>query len=76
MSTHTLKLPESLETELDSLVNATGLSKSYFLIEAFQSYVRDRKSYIKSASVMEKIASGELRVKSLNSVMATHDLVG
>ncbi len=76
MTAHTVKLPPNLEAELESLVAGTGLPKSYFLTEAFKAYVRDRKKYIQNAAIMEKVAAGELRVKSLNNIMSKHNLVG
>jgi predicted DNA-binding protein len=74
MSTHIFKLPESLETELKALVEATDLPKSYFLVEAFKSYVRDRKEMIRTASIIEKSSSGEIKLKSVSAILQKHDL--
>ena len=76
MTAHTIKLPSNLEAELESLVDGTGLPKSYFLIEAFRAYVHERKRHIRTAAIMEKVAAGEMRVKSLNNITAKQDLAG
>jgi predicted DNA-binding protein len=69
MATHIFKLPESLERELKELVDSTGLPKSYFLVEALKSYVRDRKDMIRSKSIIEKASTGEIKLKSLSAII-------
>lgn len=78
MSAHTIKLSDTLEAELENLVAKTGFSRSHLLAEAFESYVRNHKILVRSTAIREKIASGEIRVKSLNNinVVAKHDLAG
>lgn len=74
MSTHTLRLPSNLEGKLNSLVQETGRTKSYFFVEALKTYLEDRSDYIRAAAVLEKIESGESKTKSLSEVMGKYDL--
>lgn len=74
MSVHTLRLPSALEGQLEHLVKETGRTKSYFFIEALKSYFEDRSDYIRAASILEKIESGEMKTKSFSEVMKKYDL--
>lgn len=74
MSTHIFKLPDSLERELKELVESTDLPKSYFLVEALKSYVRDRKDMIRTKAILEKSARGEIHLKSLSVLSAKQEL--
>lgn len=69
MSTHIFRLPDVIESELNTLVDRTDLPKSYFLLEALKSYIRERKDMIRNASMVEKASTGELRLKSIASVI-------
>lgn len=74
MSVHTLRLPSILEGQLEHLVTETGRTKSYFFIEALKAYLEDRSDYIRAASILEKIESGEMKTKSFDEVMKKYDL--
>ena len=69
MSTHIFRLPDAIESELNTLVDSTDLPKSYFLLEALKSYIRERKDMIRNAAMVEKASTGEIRLKSLASII-------
>lgn len=74
MSVLTLRLPETVEKELSSLVKTTGHTKSYFVNEALKTYLEDRKDYIRAASILEKIEAGEMKTKPLTDIIAKYGL--
>lgn len=74
MATHIFKLPDALDRELKELVENTDLPKSYFLVEALKSYIRDRKDMVRSKAMLEKAANGEIQLKSLAAISAKQEL--
>ena len=74
MAVHTMRLPQSIEIELEGLVQKTGHTKSYFFLEALKSYLEDRADYIRAAAILEKVESGEIKTRSLDEMIARHDL--
>ena len=69
MSTHIFRLPNTIEDELNTLVDSTDFPKSYFLLEALKSYIRERKDMIRNASMLEKASTGEMKFKSVASLI-------
>lgn len=74
MSAHTMRLPKTIEVELESLVHATGRTKSYFFVEALKAYLEDRADYIRAAAILEKVESGELKTRPLDELITKYDL--
>lgn len=73
MSTHIFRLPEAIESELNTLVDSTDLPKSYFLLEALKAYIREHKDMLRNASLLEKSTTSESTTQQpLDSIVSEY----
>ncbi|MES2665815.1 MAG: DUF6290 family protein [Pseudomonadota bacterium] len=63
-----VRLPEDIEKRLEALAKATGRSKTYYVRAALLEKLEDMEDLYMAEAVMERIASGEEGVSSLEDV--------
>ena len=69
-----IRLPEDIETRLDSLAKRTGRSKTFYAREAILEHLADLEDLYLAQKVKQRIDSGEERTFSLDDVELRLDL--
>ncbi|ABB33775.1 CopG domain protein DNA-binding domain protein [Geobacter metallireducens RCH3] len=69
-----IRLPEEIETRLDSLAKATGRSKSYYVREALVEYLDDLEDIYLAEKRLEDIRAGRTKTIPLEEVMKEYGL--
>lgn len=64
----TIRLSQELDERLNNLTKQTGRSKSYYLVEALESYLENMEDLLISNAVLERIKTGKERTYSLDEV--------
>lgn len=64
----TIRLSQELDERLNNLTKQTGRSKSYYLVEALESYLENMEDLLISNAVLERIKTGKERTYSLDVV--------
>ncbi len=69
-----IRLPEEIETRLDTLAKATGRTKTYYAREAILAYLEDLEDgYLAEKAYKDFVASGEKGIP-LEEVMKRYGL--
>lgn len=55
----TVRLPEQLDSRLTQLTQQTGRAKSFYLIQALESYLEDMEDLLISNAVLERVRTGK-----------------
>lgn len=55
----TIRLPEELDSRLTNLTQQTGRAKSFYLIQALESYLEDMEDLLLSNAIVERIHTGK-----------------
>jgi RHH-type transcriptional regulator, rel operon repressor / antitoxin RelB len=68
--TTSIRLDTAIENRLDTLAQATGRSKAYYLRELITNGMDDLEDYYRAAVVMERVRKGEEKIYTLDEVEA------
>jgi len=49
-----VRLPQKLEKRLNTLVNKTGRTRTYYIIKAIERFLEDREDYLLAIAVLEE----------------------
>jgi RHH-type transcriptional regulator, rel operon repressor / antitoxin RelB len=66
----TVRLPQELETELNTLVADTGRTKSYYLIEALKYYLEDMQDRFELEKAIKDFYNGNQKTFSSEELRA------
>jgi RHH-type rel operon transcriptional repressor/antitoxin RelB len=69
-----LRLPEDIETRLESLAKATGRSKSYYAREAILTHLGELEAVYIAEQRLEDVRAGRSHTTPLSDVMADYGL--
>ncbi len=69
-----LRLPEDIETRLESLAKATGRSKSYYAREAILTHLSELEAVYIAEQRLEDVRAGRSHTTPLSDVMADYGL--
>ncbi len=64
----TIRLPQQLDERLTLLAQKTDRAKSYYLIQALESYLEDMEDLFISNAVIERIKVGKEKTYSMEEV--------
>jgi RHH-type rel operon transcriptional repressor/antitoxin RelB len=64
----TIRLPDDLQTRLDTLAQSTGRTKSFYVREAIDRYLEDMEDVYMADSVLQRIRSGKERTYTQDEV--------
>lgn len=63
-----VRLPEDIEERLEALAKATGRSKTYYVRAALIEKLEDMEDLYMAQAVLERLASGEEKLTSLDEM--------
>lgn len=74
MSGVSLRLPDDLSERLGQLAQATGRSKTFYMIEAIKAHLDDLEDVYLAEQRLTDIRSGKTKTISLTEMMARYDM--
>ena len=71
-----LRLPDDISSRLQHLAEATGRSKTFYMIEAIRDHLDDLEDLYLAERELEDIRTGRSKTTSLEEVMKQYGLEG
>ncbi len=76
MSAVSLRLPDEISTRLQRLAQATGRSKTFYMLEAIRDHLDDLEDLYLAERELEDVRAGRSHTTSLEAVMKQYGLEG
>ena len=76
MSAVSLRLPDDISERLQQLVERTGRSKTYYMLEAIQAHLDDLEDLHLAEQRLRSVRSGRMGTVALEEVMQRYGLEG
>ncbi len=76
MSAVSLRLPDDISERLQQLVERTGRSKTYYMLEAIQAHLDDLEDLHLAEQRLRSVRAGRMGTVALEEVMQRYGLEG
>ncbi len=76
MSAVSLRLPDEISNRLQRLAQATGRSKTFYMLEAIRDHLDDLEDLYLAERELEEVRAGRSQTTSLEAVMKQYGLEG